>query len=504
MNRPLHAPDAAANANANAPAAAPRHRAATRAATRTIARPDAGAAARLLTALFLSALLALALLSRPARAETEVQVVTSPGGIEAWLVQEPAIPMLALEIRFDTGARFDPAPGAMNFLSAMLDEGAGGMEGPEWQARAQTLALRYGFSAGINGFSVSAKMLTENLDESVEHLRLALAQPRFDAAPLGRMRDSILSGLRGQETDPAALASRAWRKAVYGEEPEGRPLEGTMADVEAIDADDLRAARLAAFNRRGVAIGAVGDIDAERLGALLDRLLGDLPDAPLPAPAPYAVSTDGRTEVVEFDTPQAVARLVGPGIRRHDPDFFAAYVMNHVLGGGGFSARLMTEVREKRGLTYGVWSYLDAGERTGAYVAGVSSDNARIAEAVAVIKAEWARMAAEGPTEEELALAKRYLTGAYPLRFDSNGKIAGQLAGLKRMGFAPDYIRTRNARVEAVTLEDAKRVAARLLDAEALYTVVVGKPEGLDAAAPPAAQKPGEGEAAAGSETGVN
>lgn len=450
---------------------------------RAASRPTDAAAPlrRLALLLALTMALAAAFLARPARAETEVQIVTSPGGITAWLVREPAIPMLALEISFDTGARLDPpeAQGATYFLSTMLDEGTGDMDGAAYQAAAQTLALRYGFSAGRESFSVSAKMLTENLDESVALLRAALTAPRFDAEPLERMRASILSDLRSDEADPDHLAARAWRKAVYGGDVQARDPRGSAADVEKISAEDLRAARLRALNRRGMSIGAVGDVSPEQLGLLLDRLLGDLPDAPLPQEPVLDVKTDGALQVVTFDTPQAVARLVGPGLRRHDPDFFPAYVMNHILGGGGFTSRLMVEVREKRGLTYGVWSYLVAEERQGLYVAGVSSDNKRIGTAVEVIKAEWRRMAEQGPTAAELEAAKRYLTGAYPLRFDSNGKIARQLVGIMSLGYTPDYIRKRNAWVEAVTLEDVKRVAKRLLDADGLHVTVVGKPEGL-------------------------
>jgi zinc protease len=190
---------------------------------------------------------------------------------------------------------------------------------------------------------------------------------------------------------------------------------------------------------------------------------------------------DGTLEVIDFDTPQSVARLVGPGIMRDDPDFMPAFVMNHILGGGGFSSRLTEEVREKRGLTYSVWSYLAPYDRAGLIMAGVSSDNARIKESVDVIRAEWARMADSGVTAQELKDAQTYLTGAYPLRFDSNGKIAGQLAGLMHDGFTPAYLTERNGQIDAVTTDDIARVAKRLLRPDLLHVVVVGKPEGLAA-----------------------
>lgn len=418
----------------------------------------------------------------PAAAMTPVQVVTSPGGVTAWLVEEHAIPMVALEIMFDTGADLDldGKPGATYYLSGMLDEGAGDLDSAAFSAKADELALRFGFDAGRDALSVSAKMLTENLDEAAQLLRLALTAPRFDAEPMERVRAQILSGLRSRATDPDDIVEDAWRKTAF---PAGdtyaRPIQGDEASITAMTADDLRAQMKIALNRSKIYVGVVGDIDAERLKPLLDTLLGDLPDTPLERPGQIAVSPEGGLQVVDFDAPQAVARLTAPGILRDDPDFMPAYVMNHILGGGGFSSRLTEQVREKRGLTYSVWSYLAPWDRAGVYIAGVASDNAKIAKAVEVIRAEWARMAEDGVTQEELDNAKRYLTGAYPLRFDSNGKIAGQLAGLMADGYTPDYIEKRNALIEAVTLEDVNRAAKRLLKPEELHVTVVGRPVGM-------------------------
>jgi zinc protease len=420
-------------------------------------------------------------LATAAHAAADIQQIETPGGLKVWLVEEHAIPMVAIEIIFPGGATRDGegAPGSSYFLSAMLDEGAGDLDSAAFSAAADSLALRYDFDAGRDSFSVSARMLTANRDASVDLLRTVLTAPRFDDEPMARVRAQILSGLRNEETDPGDMADKAWRAALFQGDPYGAPMKGDAASVTAMTADDLRAARLRAFNLSGAAIGVVGDITAEQLAPMLDRLLGALPTdkvalAPMAEPA-----FDGVLQVIEFDTPQSVARLIGPGILRDDADFMPAYVMNHILGGGGFSSRLTTEVREKRGLTYSVWSYLAPMDRAGFYMAGVSSDNARIKEAVDVIRAEWARMRDDGVTAEELEAAKRYLTGAYPLRFDSNGKIAGQLAGLMRDGFSPSYITERNALIEAVTQDDVARVAKRLLLPELLHVVVVGKPEGL-------------------------
>lgn len=242
---------------------------------------------------------------------------------------------------------------------------------------------------------------------------------------------------------------------------------------------DLRAAWSRALNRTGMKIGVVGDIEAARLGPMLDALLGGLPQGEAAAIPPATIAKPGGVSVVEFDAPQTTLLFGHAGPLRDDPDFMSAFVMNHILGGGGFSSRLMTEVREKRGLTYGVYSYLMPLDGAGMVLGGAATANARVAEALDVIKAEWRRMAEQGPTDAELDAAKRYLTGAYPLRFDSNAAIAGQLVAIQRDELGIDYPSRRNAEVEAVTAEDIRRVAAKWLKPDALAVVAVGRPEGL-------------------------
>jgi len=185
---------------------------------------------------------------------------------------------------------------------------------------------------------------------------------------------------------------------------------------------------------------------------------------------------------VDFPTPQSVALFAHSGIKRDDEDFFAAYILNHIFGSGGFESRLMQEVREKRGLTYGIATYLVPRDHAELVIGSVASGNDAIAQAIEVIRAEWARMAESGVTAEELATAKTYLTGEYPLRFDGNGEIADIMVGMQMIGLPPDYVIHRNDYIEAVTLADVNRVAGALLQPEALHFVVVGQPSGLDAA----------------------
>jgi zinc protease len=294
------------------------------------------------------------------------------------------------------------------------------------------------------------------------------------------VRGQVLSIIRSDEKDPDAIARMTFNAMAFGDHPYGSSLNGTQESVAALSRDDIVAAHANTLTRDHLYIGAVGDISAQELGLLLDDLLGDLPTTGARAPVEAALSFDGGVTVVPYETPQSVAIFGDVGIAQDDPDFFAAYVLNTILGAGSFESRLMTEVREKRGLTYGINSYLANKDYADLILGRVASANDRIAETIEVVRAEWARMATEGVTEQERENAITYLTGAYPLRFDGNARIAGILVGMQMTGLPIDYIATRNDRVRAVTMEDLKRVAARLLVPENLTFVVVGQPEGLE------------------------
>jgi len=429
----------------------------------------------------LAATLALAA-ALPARAAVDIQPVTSPGGIEAWLVEERALPFVALELRFDGGASLDEGGkrGAINLMTALLEEGAGDLDAQGFSIALEEIAAEIRFDVGDDTLSVSARFLTETQDDALALLRAALTEPRFDADAIERVRAQVLSGLASDARDPQRMAADRFYALAFPDHPYGSPYRGTPESVAALTRDDLVAARDRVLARDRVNVSAVGDIDAQTLGAALDGLLGGLPEtgAPLPGPAEWQLA--GGLTVVDFDTPQSVMIFGQPGIARDDPDFFPAFVLAQVLGGGGLTSRLMEEVRRKRGLTYGIGAGLRLSRDADLITGGVATQNARAGETVAVLRDEWAR-AAQGITAEELERAKTYLTGAYPLRFDGNGRIADILVGMQLDGMPIDYVNTRNAQVDAVTLEDVTRVAARLIRPEDLHVVVVGRPEGLDA-----------------------
>ena len=440
---------------------------------RAIARPAA-------TGLCL-ALLGAAL---PAGA-VDIQRVESPGGIVAWLVEEHTIPIIAVEIAFGGGGALDPRgkEGLANLLSGLLDEGAGDLDSQAFQTRLEELAIRLGFDSYRDTFWVSLKTLTENHDEAFALLGLALGAPRFDSDAVERVRGQVLSGLKRDAEDPNEIAGRRFLATAFPAHPYGYPARGTPESVAAISADDLRAAVAQRFARANATIGVVGDIDAAALGLLLDRTLGGLPAAaPAAAVAETRPTPAASLTVIRKPVPQSVVRFGMPGLKRSDPDFYAAYLMNHVLGGGSFTSRLYDEVREKRGLAYSVYSYLSTLDRAGLVMGGVASANARVAEALEVIRGELARLREDGITEDELRDAKTYINGAYPLRLDSNTAIAQSLVAIQLEDLGIDYMERRSSYIDAVTTADIRRVARRLIRLDELIVVVVGDPAGLEEA----------------------
>ncbi len=431
---------------------------------------------RLLSFAFIALICAL-----PARAAVDIQTVTSPGGITAWLVQEPGIPFTALEIRFRGGSSLDPAgkEGAVNLMTALLEEGAADLDAQGFAKARDDLAAQFRFRSDIDTVAISAQFLTENRDQAVALLRSALKQPRFDAEAVERVRGQVLAGLRSDEKDPESIASGIFREQAFEDHPYERDSDGTLETVPGLTRDDLVAAHAATMARDRLYVAAAGDISAEELGALLDTLLGDLPATGAPLPGKADLTLTGGITVDPFPGPQSVILFGQGGMRTDDPDYFPALLLNEAMGGSRFSARLMTEVRAKRGLTYGIGTSLVGYDQAEMMMGQTSVANERVAEALDVIRAEWRKVAEGGLTEAELEATKTYVTGAYPLRFDGNGPLASIMVGMQMMGLPADYPKTRNEKVQAVTMEDVQRVARELYTPDALRFVIVGEPQGV-------------------------
>lgn len=427
-----------------------------------------------LAALFLA-------LATPLRAEIDIQTVTSPGGIKAWLIEDHNIPFTALEIRFRGGTALDQPGkrGAVNLMTALIEEGTGDLDSPAFARARDSLAASFSFGADEDAVSVSARFLTENRDQALDLLRRALVEPSFPPEAVDRVRGQVLANIRSDEKDPGSLAGRMLRAMAFGDHPYASPGDGTAETVAALTRDDIVAAHAATLARDRIYVAAAGDISAADLGAVLDALFSGLPASGAPLPDRAPMNLTGGVTVVDFPGPQSTVLFAHEGMKRDDPDFFAASILNEIMGGGRFGARLMTEVREKRGLTYGIGSYLVGYDQAELYMGQFATANGTVAEAIEVVRGEWARMAAQGVTPEELETAKTYMTGSYPLRFDGNGSIANILVGMQMIGLEADYPKTRNDKVNAVTIEDVQRVAARLYQPQALRFVVVGQPDGV-------------------------
>jgi len=417
---------------------------------------------------------------RPADATT-IQRVVSPGGIEAWLVHEPSLPLVAMNFAFVGGASEDPAdkPGVGYMVASLLDEGAGELDSKAFQRRLEDTATEMRFSATQDYFYGSIRMLSEHRDQAFDLLRLALQHPRFDDEAVARIRGQILSGLRRESTDPGSIATRTWWRDAFPNHPYGRPVNGSLTSVPTIGLADLKDYTGRVLARRHLKVAAVGDIDAATLGTVLDRVFGALPaDGKLAAIPDRTPQGGGKRVVVSLDVPQSVVRMGGVGVQRNDPGFISAYIVNHILGGGSFTSRLYQEVREKRGLVYGVSSYLLTMRHAALFMVTTQAGNDHAGDAVQLIDAQVRRMADEGPSEAELSKAKAYLKGAYVLNLDTSSKIASVLLQNQLDNLGIDYIERRRAMIDAVTVDDARRAAKRLAPG-GLLTTVVGRPKGM-------------------------
>jgi zinc protease len=419
--------------------------------------------------------------SHPAAAETNIERFVTPSGIEVWLVRDTAVPLIAVNFGFRGGSTQDlpEKGGTANMMASLLDEGAGELDARAFQERLERKAIELSFQAGRDTIRGTLRTLKDNQDEAFDLLRLALNAPRFDGNAVERIRAQIVSRLQRQTTSPNDIASRAWWSTAFPNHPYGRQTIGTLESVASIGADDLRGLLKRVLTRDTLKIGVVGDIDQASAARLIDRAFGPLPaKAELAAIPDVALQGLGRRIVIDLAVPQAVVMFGGPGVARNDPDFMPAYLMAHVLGGGSFTSRLYTEVREKRGLAYGVSDQLIWLDNTAVHIGSTATRADATKETIEVIENEIARMAKDGPTAQELDKAKTYLKGSFALNLDTSSKIANQLVTMQFDNLGIDYIERRPALIDAVTLADTKRMAKRLLEGGLLVTVV-GRPQGV-------------------------
>ena len=428
-----------------------------------------------------------AITASPSRAAAKIQHLISPGGIEAWFVQDATVPLVAMEFAMNGGAAQDPAdkPGVGNMVADLIDEGSGDLDSRAFHERLERRAIELSFSVTRDNFRGSLRMLKDNKDEAFDLLRMSLSSPHFDGADVERVRTQIISGLKRETTNPSALASRKFLEIAFGNHPYGRPANGTLQSVPTITVADMKDYVSRVLTKEKLKIAVVGDIDPATLGRLLDRTFGGLPAKSSLVPIPdIEPARPPQREFIALDVPQTVVTFGGPGIRRNDPAFMAAFVVNHILGGGSLSSRLYREVREKRGLAYSIYDQLLWMDHSAMFVGNTATRADRAGETVDAVTREVRRIAEEGPTQQELDEAKSYLKGSRLLSLDTSSKLASALLQYQLDHLPIDYLERRNALVDAVTLEDAKQAAQRLWT-HGLLTVIVGRAP--QAAAQPAA-----------------
>lgn len=428
------------------------------------------------------ALLCGSVLALPALAGPKIERITTPLGIEVWLVREPSIPMLALQASWRGGSSSDPAglEGRAGLAMSLLTEGAGDLGPEDFQNALREKAISLDFSVDRDYSSVGLRMLTQHRARAFELLKLAMTAPRFDDEPMARAKAQARVAYERSRTNPSTLAGERFAALAYGEHPYGRRTSPSIESLERINRTELAAFPRAVLARRNLALAVVGDIAPDDLARLVDQSFGALPAEPaVDLPPPVQVQTPSQPVVIPFPNPQSMVLFGAPGIAREDPDWYAATVLNQIVGGGGMSSRLFEEVREKRGLVYSVGTQLAPYKAASLFSGSLATSNGQVAEALKLVRTELARVARDGVDDDELAAAKSYMTGSFPLRLSSNAAIAGMLVAMRNTGLSPNYIDAYPGLINAVNQGDLRRVAQRLFASGDYLVVIVGQPTGL-------------------------
>lgn len=416
----------------------------------------------------------------------DIQEVKTDSGLTAWLVEDKSVPVIAIKFAFKgAGSKNDSQEkqGLARMVSNTMDEGAGDLNSQAFQKALEDHSITLRFGVTRDHFTGQLKTLKMNKDRAFKLLSLALNKPRFDQEPVDRMRESNKSRIRSSLSNPRWIAARFQNDLIFKDHPYALNSGGTLRSLDKITPDDLRGF-YKTLGKNNLLISVVGDIDAESLKPVLDQIFGGLPDVSVSTSKPYTLSNTGKTYIYEKDVPQTVLAISQKGIDRSEPDYYAAKVMNFILGESGFGSRLMEEIREKRGLTYGIYSYLRDYEETDVLHVSTSTQNENTGEMISLIKAEFSKIRESAVNDEELQSAKSYLTGSLPLELTSTDSIASILLGLQIDQLPINYLDKRNHEINSVTAADIQATAKRILDPNSLTTILVGKPEGVSDAIP--------------------
>lgn len=405
----------------------------------------------------------------------DIKEVTSDKGIKALLVEDYTLPIIAISISFEGGSTQDPKgkEGTLRLMTALMDEGAGDLDSVAYQAKAEELGLEFGFNVSNDRFSGGGRLLRSEREEVFKLIKLAINEPRFDEDAIERMRDAIRSNIINSKKNPSSVRSKVLREAIFGSHPYSRSSSGSEKSIDLITRDDIVAMNKKVLSRGTLTVGVVGAISEAELKSALDDIFGTLPQERMVADIEEVIPKLGDDISIAMPVPNASISIIYPAIKRDDPNFFAAHLMNHILGGSSFTSRLYTEVREKRGLAYSVSSGIASLDKAAYFAAGTSTRAENREETISIIQEEITRISTKGVTAEELEKAKSYVAGSYAIsNLDTSSKIANVLVALQTQNLGLDYIESREKYIENVTLEDVNRMAKEFFAAKPTVVVV--------------------------------
>lgn len=427
----------------------------------------------------------LMLLSAPAQADIlNIKTVTSASGLKAWLVEDHTVPVISIRFMFrDAGAVNDPADkqGLSQIMSNTLDEGAGDLDSKAFQGKLNDHSISLGFQSSRDDFGGTVKTLSKYQDEAFDLLSLALTKPRVDKEPVGRMIESNLVRIRSNMTDPEWMNARLTNDVIYAGHPYAMNAGGTINSLSKITPDDLRAKFKTQFAKDNLIVAVAGDMTEQQVAGMLDKVFAQLPEkADIKKIDDVTFHGDAGVTVYQQKIPQTVINMVIPGIKHTDPDYHAAEVMDFVLGSSGFGSRLTEEVREKRGLTYGIYSSLAEMKHAGTLSIGTATRNDMTDEVIRISKDVMGSLTTAPITEKELKDAKSFLIGSVPLQLTSNDRISGIMIGLLSDDLPANYMEERAAAIEKLSVDDILRVSKRLLKTNNIKIILVGQPKMSD------------------------
>lgn len=411
----------------------------------------------------------------------EVQNVAGTAGVRSWLAESRQLPIIALDFLFrGAGSVADPASreGLASFGAQMLLEGAGDLDATAFQERLSEIGVILYFDVDRDALIGHLEVASEHREKAFELLHLALTQPRFDDDAIERVRKSRTVELARREADPAYVAHRTWWRTVFPDHPYGRDPDGMLSSVAAITAADLRNAFMPHLTRASLVVAAAGAIDARELASILDQLFGELPAAATKETVSEPAFASAPPRIIRLQFPQSACVFGQPGVAPGSADYLPALVLNHVIGGGTLTSRLFVEMREKRGLVYSVRTNLETLPGADLLVGRFGTENPKVTAAIDVVKSEWQRAAKGDVSDEEVADAKEYLKGALPVSLNGTAAIAAKLLSVQRLGLDVEYITGWDALIDAVSPDDVRATARRVLRPEALTFAIAGNPEG--------------------------